>query len=85
MTATIHLTHAAEIYTREGSTGRFAEVVRGEVRDHGGNILFAGTADECVANRGEWRIPVVLVATELRAVAGEVSGADHTWQLVVEG
>lgn len=63
MTA-IHLAHAAEIFTAAGPTGNVAEVLRGEVRDYGGNVLFAGTADECVANRATWRIPTRLVPTE---------------------
>lgn len=83
MTA-VYLNHAAEIWsadpTAAGPTGRFAEVLRGEVQDHGGNVLFAGTADECVAQR--YQIPTRLVPTEWREVAGEVAGADHHWQLV---
>lgn len=78
---TIYLTHAAEIYALDGPTGEHAEVVRGEVRDHGGNVLFAGTADECVEQK--FRIPTRLVPTEWNRVEGEVAGADHLWQLVI--
>jgi len=80
MTA-IHLTHAAELYATDGPTGDHVEVLRGEVQDYGGNVLFAGTADECVAQKH--RIPTRRVPTEWRKVAGEVAGADHTWQLVL--
>lgn len=87
-TITYHLAHAAEIYSADpsgpGPTGEFAEVIRGEVRDHGGNVLFAGSADECVRQAAAWRIPVRLVPTEWRRVELEVSGADHHWQLVIE-
>jgi hypothetical protein len=79
MTA-VHLTHAAELWTAEGATGRHVEVIRGEVRDHGGNVLFAGTAEECVAK--SYRVPTRLVPTEWREV-GEVAGADHQWQMVI--
>lgn len=81
MTAT-RLTHAAEIYTPYGPTGRHAEVIRGEVQDHGGNVIFAGTADECVART--YRVPVRLVPTEWRKADGDVCGADHAWECVVE-
>lgn len=76
---TFHLTHAAELCNLTGPTGEFVEVVRGEVRDHGGSVLFAGTADECVAERRGWRVPTRLVPTEWRRVSGEVGGADYTW------
>jgi hypothetical protein len=79
-----HQTHAAEIYHLDGPTGDFAEVLRGDVRDHGGNVLFSGSADECVAEAASYRIPVRLVPTEWRRVAGEVVGADYHWQLVIE-
>lgn len=49
MDAAIHLTHACEIWS-EGNdwqfskpTGKYAEVLAGEVRDFVGNTLFAGT------------------------------------------
>lgn len=80
------LRHAAEIWSADpanaGPTGRFAEVLRGEVRDRGGNVLFAGTADACVAQG--YRIPYRLVPTEWREVAGEVADVEHRWQLVTE-
>jgi hypothetical protein len=85
MMSSFHLTHAAEIYAHDGPTGDFAEVIAGQVQDNGGNVLFAGSADACVRERAGYRIPTRLVPTEWRRVAGEVSGADHQWQLVIEG
>lgn len=79
----IHLAHAAELYTTSGPTGRYVEVIRGEVRDYGGNVLFAGSADDCVRDSGEWKLPTRLVPTEWREVAGDVVGADNHWQLVM--
>lgn len=81
MTTSYHLTHAAELCSTAGPTGRFVEVLAGEVRDHGGNVLFSGTADECVAQ--QFLFPVRFVPTEWRDVPGEVAGADHTWQWIV--
>ena len=72
-----HLKHATEICSKEGSTGRFAEVLTGEVQDYGGNVLFAGSADECVAKN--WRIPTRLVPKQTQSVTGEVAGAAYTW------
>lgn len=82
MTTTKHLTHAAEIYTDAGPTGEHAEVFAGEVRDYGGNVHFAGTADACVEFAAGMRLPHRLVPTEWLAVDGDVCGADHTWQCV---
>jgi hypothetical protein len=86
MTA-IHLDHAAEIWSggnSPGPTGKFAHVLRGEVRDYGGNVLFAGTADQCVRQRKRG-LPVRLVPTEWEKVDGDVAGADHgDWQMVTE-
>lgn len=76
----LHVEHAAEVCDRNGPTGRFVIVTRGEIQDHGGNVLFRGTAAECVRARIGWRVPTVLVPTETREPAdGEVSGADNTW------
>lgn len=84
---TYYLTHAAELYSDKpgdmGPTGDHVEVVCGEVRDYGGVVLFAGTADECVAERAKYRIPTRLTPTEWKPAPGEVSGADHTWQGVI--
>ncbi len=88
-TTAYHLTHAAEIYgpatslDNAGPTGEWAEVTAGEVRDYGGNVLFSGTADECVRERAEWRIPTRLVPTAWEKFAGDVCGCDHEWQLVI--
>jgi hypothetical protein len=81
MRTAIGLTHAAELWTKEGPTGDHVEVIRGEVQDHGGNVLFAGTADECVAQK--YRVPTRLVPTEWRKVDGEVGHAEYTWELVI--
>lgn len=75
----IWLTHAAEVCDADGPTGRYVEVVAGEVRDYGGNVLYAGTADACVRKRTRYRTPTRLVPTETRPVAGHVAGADVTW------
>jgi len=83
----IHLTHACEIWSEgndwqfSGPTGKYAEVLAGEVRDFGGNTLFAGTADECVATK--WRVSTVLTPTDWRPVAGTVAGCDHQWGWVM--
>lgn len=79
MIASIWLTHAAEVCDATGPTGRLVSVVAGEVRDYGGNVLFAGPADKCVRKRAGYRIPTRLVPTETRPVAGDVAGADTTW------
>ncbi len=79
-TKAIWLRHAAELWTANGPTGTFVDVTWGQVRDHGGNVLFDGPADECVAQR--YRISVRLVPTLWVPVYGDVCGADHTWQLV---
>ena len=85
MTATAtYLKNAAEIYTTAGPTGDFAEVVRGEVTDYGGNVLFSGTAGECIQYAHGLRVPYRLVPTEWRRVAGEVAGATNTWGCVIE-
>lgn len=75
MTAT-HVKHATERVTYEGPTGVFEEVVRGEVQDHGGNVLFAGTPDQCVAKT--FRVPTILVPTETRGRLF-IASADHMW------
>lgn len=83
MNVCLHLKHAADIWSTTGPTGRFAEVFCGRVEDHGGNVLFEGTADQCVAQK--WRIPVRLVPTDwVEIFSQEVTGADHFWQFVVE-
>jgi len=74
---TLWLKHAAEVVNNEGPTGNFVEVLTGEVQDYGGNVLFAGSADECVAEK--WRIPTRLVPKTTRKVNAEVAGADHLW------
>ena len=86
----VHVRHAAEVYGKEGPTGRFVEVLEGEVHDYGGNVLFAGGADECAERASRLVPPVRLVPTKTRdagedagEVAGEVAGADVTWQCVV--
>lgn len=66
------LDHASEIYDTFGPTGEYVEVLRGEVRDMGGNVLFSGTAHECAREQRDWRIPTQLVPTETRPVEGEV-------------
>jgi hypothetical protein len=84
---TAYLRHAAEIWSAApqdaGPTGRFAEVLRGQVQDAGGNVLFEGNADDCVAERAAFRGPAKLVPTDWREVNGDVVGADHSWQLVI--
>ncbi len=87
-----YLNHAAELWTTTGPTGDHVEVIRGEVQDYGGNVLFAGTADECLEfdqpNTGRNVRPdrggklTRLIPTEWRRVTGEVAGAKHQWQLV---
>lgn len=74
--------HAAEMWTAEGAIGNHVEVLAGEVRDYGGNMLFAGSADDCVYQAGLWELPTRLVPTEWREV-GEIVSADHTWQMVM--
>lgn len=83
MTTEIHVRHASEICDHDGPTGEFAEVLAGEVCDWGGNVLFAGTPDDCVREQAKYRIPTGLVPTKTRKLAdGErIAGADVTWCL----
>ena len=85
MTA-IHLTHAAELHAVDGPTGRHVEVIRGELHDAGGNVLFAGTADECVEKVESFRLVTSLVPTEWQKVpeGTQVAGATHLWDCVTE-
>lgn len=85
MDTAIYLTHACEIWSDDtlGPTGKYAEVLAGEVRDFGGNTLFAGTADECAAT--SWRVSAVMVPTDWRPVAGTVAGCKHQWGMVFSG
>ena len=82
----IYLDNAAEIYTQEGPTGEFAEVTHGRVEDAGGNLLFSGTANQCVRQlRNRYGGERVLVPTAWKRVVGPVVGArNHQWQFVVE-
>lgn len=75
------LKHAAELWSNDGPTGKHVEVVSGEIHDAGGNVLFVGTADECVAKR--FRVPTELVPTKWNTIEDDVVGAEHTWQLVI--
>lgn len=77
----VHYDHAAEIWTNNAPTGRFARVLKGQVRDYGGNVIFSGTADECAAYAEKNR-PCRLVPTDWQDHGEEVAGADVTWQLV---
>lgn len=79
------LRHAAEIWNRDGEpTGNFAEVMRGQVQDVGGNVLYEGSADECVWERQSFRVPTQLVPTAWVTFHGDVTEANHCWQLVME-
>jgi hypothetical protein len=85
MATGVHVPHAADIWVLgdyPGPTGQSAEVLAGEVQDHGGNVLFAGTADGCVAEQAKWRMPTRLVPTRWRLVDAEFVDADVMWQLV---
>ena len=82
-TKLLHVDHACEIFSADGPTGRFAEVLAGEVQDYGANVLFAGTPDECVAAQRRMRVPSILVPTVTRdAESGTaiVSG-NRNWSL----
>lgn len=79
----IWLDHSAELYSLTGPTGRHVRVLRGEVHDAGGNVLFAGSADDC--QRQVWRVYTRLVPTQWERVEQVVAGADFAnWQCVVE-
>jgi hypothetical protein len=82
----VHVPHAADIWATgdcPGPTGQWAEVLFGEVRDHGGNVLFSGTPDECVAVCKSWRGgPVRLVPAQWRRVDAEFVDAGVLWQMV---
>ncbi len=71
------LKHAAEVWAGmpdPGPTGDYAEVTAGEVRDEGGNVLFSGTADDCVREKrrlGRLAIKARLVPTEWRNVGDD--------------
>jgi len=75
-----YVKHAAELWVKDGPSGKHVDVIHGEVHDAGGNVLFAGPADQCAAKR--YRIPTSLVPTKWNAIAEEVVGADHVWQMV---
>jgi hypothetical protein len=84
VTAATYTDHATEIYSASGPTGRFARVLTGELRDAGGNVLFAGSAAACVQARRKWRSPTVLVPVTTECV-GTILGADCSdWQCVIE-
>lgn len=79
MAAATYLDHAVEIHSSTGPTGEFARVLRGEVRDAGGNVLFAGTADECHAYSLTLCTPTRLVPTSIDVPSRDVCGAAVTW------
>lgn len=74
-----YLDHAVELFSSTGPTGEFARVLRGEVQDAGGNVLFAGSADDCHAFSLTVRVPSRLVATSVGTPLRNVCGADVTW------
>jgi len=79
--------HGAELWVlgpHPGPTGEYVAVTRGEVRDNGGNVLFAGAASRCVGFRRRCRVPTRLVPTQWVRSGPSVIRADHTWQLVAE-
>lgn len=75
-----HLDHAAEVYANDGPTGSLVEVIRGDVRDYGNNVLFSGSAEECVSKK--FRVQTRLVPTEWKK--SDATSAETMWQLVIE-
>lgn len=75
-----YIDHAAEIVAADGPTGDFAHVFAGEVRDAGGNVLFSGAPNDCVAFRAAWRAGVThLVPTSWTVALGYVVQAGVYW------
>ena len=86
MTATIyHVPHAAETCETDGPTGDWVEVVAGEIRDAGGNVLFAGTADECVTHQAGYVSGIYTERWPTKTVplpGGTVEcDCDHLWEM----
>lgn len=80
----IYLDHAAELWTNQGPTGDYVQVLEGELRDAGGNVLFAGEADECARRQYEFRRATKVPTKWMRRPEDVIVGADHLWQCVVE-
>lgn len=79
----IHVTAICEIWTTEGPTGDFAEVLEGEVRDAGGNVLFSGAAVECVKEAAKYRIQVKCWPIKVSANLPEGSSGEHCFGLFI--
>ena len=75
----VHLDHAAEVCNQHGATGEFVRVLTGKVTDYGDNVLFAGSAGDCVKWTRNLKIPFRLVPVTVEPAGGEVAGADHVW------
>ncbi len=82
MTA-LHVANAAEVFGNEGPTGRFVEVIEGEIHDAGGNVLYSGTAGECREKLSSFvdgvRKSLSLVPTKVVHHKKEIGGSDCLW------
>lgn len=81
--AAVHVFAVCEIWEREGPTGDFAEVLEGEVRDAGGNVLFAGSAADCVSEAAKYRLRVQCWPTKVGPNLPEGSGGEHCFNLFI--
>jgi hypothetical protein len=83
----IHVAHAAELCVTTGDwpgpSGEFVEVLAGELRDSGGNVLFEGSADDCVREKGKYtqgfRAGLRLCPTKWRRTENEICASDYSW------
>jgi hypothetical protein len=75
----IYVRHCAEVIGLQGPTGELVEVLEGKIQDYGGNVLFSGTADECVKQEHRYRIPIRRIPTVVRHHLDTIAEADHHW------
>lgn len=83
----IHVEHASEVWSSDpktpGPTGRFVEVLEGELQDYGGNVLVSGSAGFVHLRQSHLHGPTRLVPTKTKKHDCEISGR-FLWQLVIE-
>lgn len=76
---TYSVKHAAELCGLDGPTGELVEVVLGTVEDEGGNVLFRGTADDCVEFSQRWRGSTRLIPSSWRRLDGPIAFGENEW------
>ena len=85
MTA-IFVNSICELWTLEGPTGYFAEVLEGEIRDAGNNVHFSGSAEQCEKEFATYRsgVSVACWPTKVGPRLPEGSSGAHCWNLFME-